>query len=260
MTTALKIWALDAPTIQLQAADLMVGGEGDVRIPLPAFLIEHEQGLVLFDTSMDPAVNDDPEAYLGVEGAAAVRIETTPENRIDNQLAKLGFRCEDISHVILSHTHFDHAGGLYLFPQAKFLRGPGEFEWAANPDPDYSFVFRYEKDLGPTMGFDWTEMNTPMLDYFGDGSIRVYHTPGHTPGELSIRVKLPSRTITLTGDTVHLRAAYDAIVPDPHDWDLDAATESVRKLHEFEAEGDEIWIAHEPADWASYGGPRVAVS
>ena len=131
----IRMWGLDAPKMDIDAAHLVVGAEGTVRIPLPAYLIEHEQGLVLFDTSMNPLVCDDPALVFGDRPETSM-IVSNPDQRIDRQLAKLGYRPEDITHVVLSHTHSDHAGGLYLFPQAKFFAGPGEFQWAAKPGPE----------------------------------------------------------------------------------------------------------------------------
>ncbi|MHA4847967.1 N-acyl homoserine lactonase family protein [Rhodococcus sp. MSC1_016] len=257
VSTALRMWALDAPTMDLDAGDLVVGAEGMITFPLPAFLIEHQRGLILFDTSFSPVLNDDPRAYFG-DLAETLNIVTHPEQRIDRQLGKLGFRTEDVTHVVLSHTHSDHAGGLYLFPQAKFFVGPGEFDWAADPSAMQAHLMRPD-DLAPTREFDWTTIRTAQHDLLGDGSIQILHTPGHTPGELSCVVNLPSQSIVLTGDTVHLREGLDREAPDPHDWDPVAGRESIRALKRLrDDEGARIWIAHDPQDWSAFGGPLVA--
>ncbi|UEA58945.1 N-acyl homoserine lactonase family protein [Gordonia otitidis] len=255
--TALRLWALDAPTMDLDAGDLVVGAEGKITFPLPAFLIEHSKGLILWDTSFAPILNDDPRAYFG-DLADTLNIVTSPEQRIDRQLGKLGFRTEDVTHVVLSHTHSDHAGGLYLFPQAKFFAGPGEFDWAANPSAAQQHLMRNE-DIEPVRGFDWTTVNTPEHDLLGDGSMRIVHTPGHTPGELSCLVRLPSQSILLTGDTVHLREALDREAPDPHDWDAEVGRHSIQTVKQLrDTEQARVWIAHDPEDWAEFGGALVA--
>lgn len=256
--TALRLWALDAPTMNLDAGDLVVGAEGMITFPLPAFLIEHERALILFDTSFAPMLNDDPYAYFG-ELTDTLKIVTNSQQRIDRQLSSLGFRTEDVTHVVLSHTHSDHAGGLYLFPQAKFFVGPGEFDWHANPCAMQAHLMRGE-DLAPTTEFDWTVLTPAGYDLLGDGSIQILHTPGHTPGELSCVVKLPSQSIILTGDTVHLRQGLDQESPDPHDWDAELSRDSIRKLKQVrEREDARIWIAHDPQDWTDFGGPLTAL-
>ncbi|WP_342660461.1 N-acyl homoserine lactonase AttM [Rhodococcus ruber] len=253
-STAVRLWALDAPTMELDAGDLVVGAEGRITFPLPAFLIEHDRGLILFDTSFAPLLNDDPHAYFG-ELADTLNIVTRPEQRIDRQLSTLGFRTEDVTHVVLSHTHCDHAGGLYLFPRAQFIVGPGEFDWAAHPSRLQAHLMRSD-DLEPVREFDWTTIETPRHDLLGDGSIEVLHTPGHTPGELSCVVDLPSQSIILTGDTVHLREALDREAPDPHDWNPSAGRRSIQTLKRIRDEKNaRIWIGHDPDDWVDFGGP-----
>lgn len=251
-----RMWGLDSPQMDIDAAHLVVGAEGTVRIPLPAYLIEHEQGLVLFDTSMNPLVCDNPGLVYEEGRPERDMIIGNPEQRIDRQLAKLGYRPEDITHVILSHTHSDHAGGLYLFPQAKFFAGPGELQWQAGHGPSTSHLFNPTDFSDEVKGFDWNTVQAPSHDLFGDGSIIMHHTPGHTPGELSALVRLPSQNIILTGDTVHLREAVEWDEVDPSDWDYDEERASIAKLkHLRDTEQASLWIAHDPRDWEDFGGP-----
>lgn len=251
----IRMWGLDAPHMDIDAAHLVVGAEGTVRIPLPAYLIEHEQGLVLFDTSMNPLVCENPALVFGDRPETSM-IVSNPEQRIDRQLAQLGYRPEDITHVVLSHTHSDHAGGLYLFPQAKFFAGPGEFQWAANPGPESAHLFNPADLEGGVMEFDWTTVQSPRQDLFGDGAIIIHHTPGHTPGELSALVRLPSQNIVLTGDTVHLREAMEWDAVDGSDWDHSEARRSIATLKRIrDEESASVWIAHDPRDWEDFGGP-----
>ena len=254
--TARRLWALDAPMLTINAGDLVIGAEGKVTFPLPAFLIEHDRGLILFDTSFHPLAVDDPRAYFG-DTLEILNVQSSPEMRIDRQLGKLGFRVEDVTHVILSHGHSDHSGGLFMFPQAKFYIGPGEFAYAANPPEKSAKYFRFAEEIEPVMGFDWTTVTSPIHDLFGDGSITIMHTPGHTPGELTLVVALPSQTMVLTADTVHLREGLDRLSPDPHDWDFDLAIEGLKTLQGLKNDGATLWIAHDPQDWAQFQ-PLVA--
>ncbi|MFW5470240.1 N-acyl homoserine lactonase family protein [Knoellia sp. CPCC 206435] len=250
--TARRLRALDAPTMTTDASNLVVGAEGRVTFPVPSFLIEHDSGLVLFDTGFAPRFHDDPVGYFG-ELVDVLRIRTNPGQRLDRQLAGLGFDTEDVTHVVLSHGHSDHAGGLGLFPRAVIIIGPGELEWARSPDPASARYFRWSQDLAPIDQQRWTVVNGPTHDVLGDGAITVLHTPGHTPGQLSLVVRLPSQTIVLTGDTVHLREGLDRLATYPHDWDPRLAVRSLERLALLERSGHRLWIAHDPDDWAGFG-------
>jgi N-acyl homoserine lactone hydrolase len=90
-------------------------------------------------------------------------------------------------------------------------------------------------------------------DLFGDGSVVVLHTPGHTPGELSLLVRLKSRNFILTGDTVHLRQALEDEIPMPYDSNTELAIRSIRRLKLLRESADAtVWITHDPEDWAEF--------
>jgi N-acyl homoserine lactone hydrolase len=97
-------------------------------------------------------------------------------------------------------------------------------------------------------------------DVFGDGAITVLALPGHTPGNTGVLVRLARQAIILTMDTVHVRAAYEAEAALVHDTDQEQARASIRRMKQIAAaESAEVWIGHDPQDWAAYGAP-VCVS
>lgn len=100
--------------------------------------------------------------------------------------------------MIVSHSHFDHTGGMYLFPQAKFYMSREDLRCAFWPDPFCAMFFR-RQNLERTRGFDWNPISSD-LDLFGDGTIQILRTPGHTDGELSMLPRLPSHSFVLTAD------------------------------------------------------------
>jgi len=152
--------------------------------------------------------------------------------------------------VVLSHGHFDHAGGLAMFPDAQFFAIRGELPNALWPDGDRrGFVF---DEIAPARNFKWTEPDAD-LDLFGDGSLLMLKTPGHTPGECSLVVRLKNQTVILTGDTLHTRAQLQTLAPLAGDHDPQQASESIRRLAAMERSGDvRLWINHDAGDWASY--------
>jgi glyoxylase-like metal-dependent hydrolase (beta-lactamase superfamily II) len=247
--TAKRLWALDAPTVTADASLFMLGASGSITTPLPAYLIEHPRGLVLFDTSIAPEAFSDPEAVYGPI-ASAFDLQATEDQRLDRQLADFGYQVSDVTHVVLSHAHFDHAGGLHQFSEAKIVVGQGELPFAFWPDPAGAGYYR-QADLEPARTFDWHYVPRRDVDLFGDGSVVVLWTPGHTPGELSLLVRLPDRNFVLTGDAVHLRAQLQTPLPMPADWDAHRAVESIHRLRLLrDAVDATVWISHDPEDWA----------
>jgi N-acyl homoserine lactone hydrolase len=96
--TARRLWALEAPTFTVEAHTMMFGLTGELTIPLPAYLIEHSRGLVLFDTGLVAAAVDDPHAVYG-ELADVMNIRAQPHQRIDRQIEALGYKASDVTHV-----------------------------------------------------------------------------------------------------------------------------------------------------------------
>lgn len=249
-STATRLWALDSPTFTLDNGILMVGAQGTATIPMPAYLIEHPRGLVLFDTGLDPAAADDPEGVYGPL-AEHLGLRFTREQRLDNQIEALGYRLSDVTHVVASHSHFDHSGGFYLFPEAKLYIGTGELRYALWPDPAGAAFFR-QIDIERTRSFNWVHVPTDH-DLFGDGSVVILHTPGHTPGELSLLVRLAHRNFILTGDTVHLRQALENEIPMPYDANTELSVRSIQRLKLLRESADAtVWISHDPEDWAEF--------
>lgn len=253
---AKRMWALDAPTQTLDSSLLMVGAQGQLTVPVTSFLVEHPRGLVLFDTQLDPAAYDEPAEDVFGPLAAMMGLDARPEQRIDRQIEALGYRVSDVTDVVLSHLHLDHAGGARLFPEARFHIGAGEMRHAYWPEPSVRPFFRLD-DLLPIREFAYDELEGDH-DLFGDGSITLLHTPGHTPGELSMLVRLPDRNVLITGDTAHLAAGYEAMSPMPLNFDTAASVRSLRKLHRIAAANDAfVWISHEPSHYEEMHAPGV---
>jgi N-acyl homoserine lactone hydrolase len=250
---ARRMWALDCPTLTVDAVTLMYGLTGKMTIPMPAFLIEHPKGLVLFDTGIHPDAIEDPVAIYGPELAAGLGISGTIDQRVDRQIEALGYKTTDVTHVISSHLHFDHAGGHFLFPHATFYAGQGELAFAHYPAKLGDFCFIAEH-VAQYKNWTWREVAAKTdLDLFGDGSLIIMSTPGHTPGEVSLKVRLANRTFLLTGDAIHLRAAMELEWPFPLDYDTLSAVHSLLRIKRMaESEELSLWINHDPDDWAEY--------
>ena len=170
----------------------------------------------MFDTGCHPAVADDPVAHWG-PFAEHLQVSYPKEMLLDRQIQALGYKMSDIKYVLISHLHLDHTGYMHAFPNATFIIMQDELRYAYWPEPHLRDVFVF-KDIVPTRGFQWLELSGDF-DIFGDGSLHMLKTPGHTPGESSLHVRLPNRSILLVGDTIHLREQFNTLSGMPLDTD-----------------------------------------
>ena len=173
-----------------------------VKAPITAYAIEHRDGLVLFDTGLDPALVSNPDYISSPIGRFLLkkifRIHTGPEDALDKQLEAINIAAADISKVVISHLHFDHIGGIAHVPQAELLVSKAEWQRLEAPNPERDWVLREHIELP---GANWQPVefvptSDPLLapfgvcyDCMGDGSMILLPTPGHTPGSISMLVR-----------------------------------------------------------------------
>lgn len=154
------------------------------------YLIKHGSEYMMWDTGYGPTS------------------ESAPPETLLQQLAKLNVKPEQIKYVGISHYHGDHVGGAFQFPNATLLIGKGDWDAAKatppNPSADVKSLAHWLTDGGKV------EPVPTDKDVFGDGSVIILTTPGHTPGHHSIMVRLASMgPVILTGDAVHFHENYD---------------------------------------------------
>ena len=134
----------------------------------------------------------------------------------------------DIKYVAVSHTHPDHIGNVELFPQSMLLVQKAEYEW---PSPLGVGRFKPEHPVTKLEG---------DYDVFGDGSVTIIATPGHTPGHQSLLVKLPKTgALVLSGDAVHFKSNWEnrARAFNQHRQGQDAGLDAAHRRHVGEGEG-----------------------
>src|SRR3989441_5235582 len=131
------------------------------------YLVRPGKGLLLWDTGVPEAVAAMPDGMVVANGAITYRRVKT----LAAQLEQLGVKPTRITHVAVSHTHGDHVGNIALFPSSTVLIQAAEYDWAiAGPNkPAFSTTQTIKKLEGDH-------------DVFGDGSVTIVSTPGHTPG------------------------------------------------------------------------------
>jgi N-acyl homoserine lactone hydrolase len=207
------------------------------------YVIEHPHGLVLFDSGVHPALRTDPRGRLG-DAADAFAVEMDADQDVVSQLARLDLRPTDISAVVQSHLHFDHAGGLEFLAHVPVYVQDAELRFARNP-PIYQQDIYVQADFAHDL--DWHTLDGDH-DLFGDGAIRIISTPGHTAGHQSLLVALDSRPILLMADASYLlRTMRDRRLPaGAVVWSPDAMVSSWLRIEQLEREtGAELVCTHE---------------
>ena len=185
---SVKLYAMTCGWLTGELDRLMEGGEGDVELPIPSYLIEHPRATALFDTGLHPACQHDPAARVGPRLSSLFRFNYQPGEEISARLAALDRDPARIDLIITSHLHFDHVGGNALIPNATVVVQRRELEAGHDPEQAAQRGFSpLDYDLGHQL-----RLIDGEHDVFGDGSVVCLPTHGHTPGHQSLRVRLDS--------------------------------------------------------------------
>jgi N-acyl homoserine lactone hydrolase len=194
------------------------------------YLIHHGQDYMLWDTGI-------PDSLAGAAAPAAGPIPWTRSKTLVSQLAAIGVSPANIRYIGISHTHGDHVGNVDAFPAATVLIQRAEYDWAfASAGKPFSAVHPVDKLDGER-------------DVFGDGSVRIVPTPGHTPGHESLMVHLnKTGWLVLSGDVAHFRSNYDNRRVPGGNVDRDKSVASMDHIAELVATNHaQFWINHDAA-------------
>lgn len=188
-----------------------------VEMPINAFLVRHRNGLVLFDTGLDPAIKTDPDYIHQAIGKILLdrifQFHISEDDKMGRQLERRGVDPGDIHTAVISHLHFDHVGGIDDIPQANLVVSQAEWAQLSEPHPEHEWLLREHIEIP---GAKWRPIEfepsaDPLLspfagahDLFGDGSMVLLPTPGHTPGSLSMLVRSEGvPPVLLVGDLAY---------------------------------------------------------
>lgn len=200
----LELWRLDCGRIAVKDLSMFSDSfayQGQSRLLTDScYLIRHDETYMLWDTGL-------PSALLGAKLDPNAPIGASLDKTLPDQLAEIGLKPEAVSLVGISHDHFDHLGQAASFPKARLIIGRKDFEQLKAGTP----VFGVE----PALARPWTQGGGSVdpvdgdKDVFGDGSVVVLATPGHTSGAQSLLVRLARKgAVLLSGDTVHFEEQF----------------------------------------------------
>ena len=203
----------------------LLTGKDAISIPCPAFLIRHPSaGAILVDTGLHPSIATDASENFGSLGARFGKPSLEPGEDVPSQLRKRGLEPGEVPIVVMTHLHMDHTSAISEFPSSTFVVSETEWKFATGgPSPatngyrrahfDYAFDYR-------TVDFDRDSIDSyasfgRTFDLFGDGSIRLAYTPGHSPGHMSVIARLAKHDFVIGGDAMYLLGQLDGSEPGP---------------------------------------------
>jgi glyoxylase-like metal-dependent hydrolase (beta-lactamase superfamily II) len=239
----LSLWRLDCGSATINDynaffSDTSAFEPGPKTVTDSCYLIRHGDDWLLWDAGL-------PDALIGHPDTNKI-MTTRVEQDLVGQLARIGVKPEQVDMLGISHYHGDHIGQAAHFPKAKLLIGKGDLDALKAPGgPDAASLAPWLKGGAPV------DPVSGDRDIFGDGSVVMLSTPGHTPGHHSLLVRLASGPVILTGDLWHFteQVAIDGVPP--FNTDRAQTLASMDRIRKLAANiHARLVIGHEPSDIA----------
>ncbi len=219
---------------------------GGVEAPVPFYLIRHDDGDVLIDGGNPLAVARDPRAHWGAL-ADVFEVHMAQDEHCVAQLERIGVEPQSIRFVAQTHLHIDHTGALGHFPDATVVVHARELEAArAAESPVSTGYVRADFDR-PELRWKPFEGD---LDLFGDGTVRLIETPGHSAGHVSLLLDLEQTgRVLLTADAADNRDQWQGRARPRALHSREEAARSIERLRALAGEtGALVVLGHDSED------------
>ena len=235
-----KLTRLDCGLLHADLAMFEAGSEGDVTLPVNAWLVQHARGTVLFDAGL-------PATF--VEGSATkdrvlkfMGITVLEEDTVAAQLSAVSQDPAKVDFVVISHLHFDHMGGLSQIPNATLIIQREEWEAGMAVSQETKTLHeRSDFDLGHKL-----RLIDGEYDLFGDDTVVCIPTPGHTVGHQSLRVTLATgHKVLLASDCCYFSRTIDSQVLPTFGYDLEEQSRTLQRVRKLRDEGAMVIPGHD---------------
>jgi len=218
-------------------------------VPIPCYLVVHPAGRLVFDTGVHRSAAADPLGRLGERRARLFGVRSQPGDDVVSQLGLLGLGPDDVTQVANSHLHFDHCGGNEFFSRSTILVQRREMEAARDPEVLKSGRYRPSpQDFDHPLDYRLVDGEH---DVFGDGTVVLVPTPGHTPGHQSLRVTAGKGSeLVFAADACYTRENMDRDLLPTVVWDAEEMSRSLMALRRLrDSHGATLYYGHDPAQW-----------
>jgi glyoxylase-like metal-dependent hydrolase (beta-lactamase superfamily II) len=246
---ALRLYVLDGGTLESDPARYRLTKEevGLSQLSIAAYLIVHPKGVLLWDTGAIPdgdwTVTGDPvEQRMMLQDGRERRV--TLRTSLRGQLASIGYSPRDVTHLALSHLHWDHTANANAFSSATWL--------VRQVERDAMFA---DKPVGAARPETYGSLRTSRTiivdddehDVFGDGTVILKSAPGHTPGHQVLYVKLAQTGgVVLSGDLYHYPQERTLGRLPTAEFNQEQTRKARQAVEAFLARtGAQLWIQHD---------------
>jgi len=245
----LRVYVLDGGHAVLKSSNLLNDIDeptgGPLELADPCFLIKHGRQWLLWDTGL-------PDSLVGHPSSSPL-IDLDKQRTMTSQLRQFGVEPKQIDFLAFSHMHFDHTGTANLFTSSTWILQRSELGYSLSQPAPFSVVpasfsaYRQSKKLEITGDYD----------VFGDGSVKILLTPGHTPGHQCLFLRLAhAGPIVLSGDLFHQRASFEKNwVPAINENRAETLASMARIRAFLNNTAARLIIQHDPKDFKSLPKP-----
>lgn len=248
-STALRLYVIDGGILESNPANYQLSDDEvqTSQLSIAAYLIEHPDGILLWDTvgiaDAERIPNGTGVQQTIIRPDGAERTVTLAPSLTD-QLAAIGYAADDITHLAFSHLHWDHTANANMFTEATWLVRHEERDLMFSDSPGGS--------ARPVMYAELKNSETLLIkdnehDVFGDGTVILQAAPGHSTGHQVLFVDLPNTgPVVLSGDLYHYPEERTLNRLPTFEMDQAQTQQSRLKVDAFlERTGAELWIGHD---------------
>lgn len=240
--SALQLYVFNCGTIDV--ADISVfhpgiGKDVQKRLTDSCYLIVHPKGTLMWDAGLPDSFITSPQGKTLYE-LFTMRVTKT----LASQLQEIGYAPDKIQYLGISHMHSDHIGNVNLFPRATLLMQKEEYAAAFGTDPQ---KFGFNPAHYPSLHANPVKLLEGDYDVFGDGSVIIKRTLGHTPGHQALFLKLPKTgNVLLSGDLVHFTDNWVHKYVPSFNYDKAQSLKTMDEVAQFLKDNHAVlWIQHD---------------
>jgi glyoxylase-like metal-dependent hydrolase (beta-lactamase superfamily II) len=243
---SMKVYPLLVGEFEARDSTTFRGGNPELIVWYSSYIfyIEGAGSRIVVDTGFT-----DPEVCLRRMNH---RCRRPPGASVVERLAALKVTPEEVDTVVLTHCHWDHIGGLSLFPRARVYCQRGEVAWSVSPPEWIGAAYpRALADSLPSVGGRLTVLDG---DFVLEQGIRLIHVGAHSPGSQMMEVQCGDRTVIITGDALLHYANLEKQIPIGTYHSLEQAMAALSILNRFVLNDPKtvLLASHDPRVWEQY--------